>query len=107
VTADNPVRLMDAFVEKLELEKLGFTHTVHKSEGRPPYAPAPMRKATIPFSLQMLQHTRVDYTVCPKSKDGKMEIAASYLNHIGNLVNLKDLQSRRRTKNKSSPVKSN
>jgi hypothetical protein len=40
VTADNPVRLMDAFVEKLELEKLGFTHTVHKSEGRPPYTPA-------------------------------------------------------------------
>jgi transposase len=40
VTADNPVRLMDAFVEKLELEKLGFTHTIHKSEGRPPYAPA-------------------------------------------------------------------
>jgi hypothetical protein len=39
VTADNPVRLMDAFVEKLELEKLGFTHTVHKFEGRPPYAP--------------------------------------------------------------------
>jgi hypothetical protein len=38
---------MDAFVEKLELEKLGFTHTVHKSEGRPPCAPAPMRKATI------------------------------------------------------------
>jgi hypothetical protein len=40
VTADNPVRLIDAFVEKRELEKLGFTHTVHKSEGRPPYAPA-------------------------------------------------------------------
>jgi hypothetical protein len=37
VTADNPVRLMDAFVEKLELEKLGFTYTVHKSEGRSPY----------------------------------------------------------------------
>jgi hypothetical protein len=31
VTADNPVWLMDAFVEKLELEKFGFTHTVHKS----------------------------------------------------------------------------
>jgi hypothetical protein len=27
VTADNPVRLMDAFVEKLELEKLVFTPT--------------------------------------------------------------------------------
>ncbi len=40
VAANNPVRLMDAFIEKLELEKLGFSNTVHKSEGRPPYAPA-------------------------------------------------------------------
>ncbi len=40
VAADNPVRLMDAFIDKLDLEKLGFSKTVHKSEGRPPYAPA-------------------------------------------------------------------
>ena len=38
VAADNPVRLMDAFLEKLDLEKLGFRRTVHKSEGRPPFA---------------------------------------------------------------------
>ncbi len=37
--ADNAVRLMDAFIDKLDLQKLGFTGTVHKSEGRPPYAP--------------------------------------------------------------------
>ena len=35
VPADNAVRLMDAFVDKLELAKLGFINTVHKSEGRP------------------------------------------------------------------------
>jgi transposase len=39
VSADNPVRLIDAFIEKVELEKLGFIGTVHKIEGRPPYAP--------------------------------------------------------------------
>ena len=44
VSADNPVRLIDAFIDKLELEKLGFTKTVHKSEGRPPYAPAVLLK---------------------------------------------------------------
>ena len=33
VTADNPVKLMDAFIDKLDLQKLGFTNTVHKSEG--------------------------------------------------------------------------
>jgi transposase len=48
---DNPVRLIDAFVDKLDLEKLGFTGTVTKSEGhrrigagRPPYAPQVLLK---------------------------------------------------------------
>ena len=44
VSADNPVRLIDAFIDKLELERLGFTKTVHKSEGRPPYAPGALLK---------------------------------------------------------------
>ncbi len=39
VGADNAVRLMDAFIDKLDLQQLGFTGTGHKSEGRPPYAP--------------------------------------------------------------------
>ena len=38
VSADNVVRIMDAFIEKLDLQKLGFTGTVHKSESCPPYA---------------------------------------------------------------------
>ena len=66
--------------------------------------PKPMPKVTIPFSLQMLQRTGVDYTCCPKCKTGKMEIIASYLKHNGTLVNIKDL-NRRKTKNKSSPLK--
>ena len=32
VPADNGVRLMDAFVDKFDLAKLGFTNTVHKIE---------------------------------------------------------------------------
>ena len=35
VSADNVVRIMDAFIEKLDLQKLNFTGTVHKSEGFP------------------------------------------------------------------------
>ena len=34
VSVDNGVRLMDAFLDKLDLSKLGFTNTVYKSEGR-------------------------------------------------------------------------
>ena len=66
--------------------------------------PRPMPKVTIPFSLQMLQRTGVDYTCCPKCKTGKMIIVASYLNHNGTLININDL-NRRKTKNKSSPLK--
>lgn len=40
ISLDNPVRLIDAFIDKLELHHLGFKGTVHKSEGRPPYAPS-------------------------------------------------------------------
>ncbi len=38
ISSINAIRLMDAFVDKLDLKKLGFTKTIHKSEGRPPYA---------------------------------------------------------------------
>ncbi len=41
VSVDNTVRLIDAFIDKLDLQKLGFTGIVHKSEGRPPYFYAP------------------------------------------------------------------
>lgn len=44
VSVDNSVRLMDAFIDKLDLDKLGFTNIAHKSEGRPPYAPAVLLK---------------------------------------------------------------
>jgi transposase len=38
VSADNGVRLIDAFVDKLDLQQLCFTKTSSKTEGRPPYA---------------------------------------------------------------------
>jgi transposase len=44
VSADNTVRLIDAFIDKLDLQKLGFTGTVPKSEGRPAYAPQVLLK---------------------------------------------------------------
>ena len=39
VVDDNPVRLTNAFIDKLDLQKLGFNKTVHHNESRPPYAP--------------------------------------------------------------------
>jgi transposase len=39
VATDNPVRFIDAFVDTLDLSKLGFVCTTLKSEGRPPFHP--------------------------------------------------------------------
>jgi transposase len=58
VARDNAVRLMDAFVDKLDLEKLGFTNTVHKSEGRPPYAPAVLLKLYLYGYLNRIRSSR-------------------------------------------------
>ena len=58
VSADNPVRLIDAFIDKLELQKLGFTNTMHKSEGRPPYAPALLLKLYLYGYLNKIRSSR-------------------------------------------------
>ena len=44
IASDNPVRVIDAFVESLPLKEMGFKHTSVKSEGRPPYRPSVMLK---------------------------------------------------------------
>ena len=44
VAADNPVWLIDAFIDKFDLQKLDFNKTVHHSEGRPPNAPQVLLK---------------------------------------------------------------
>ncbi len=58
VSRDNPVRLIDAFIDKLELQKLGFSNTVHKSEGRPPYAPAVLLKLYLYGYLNKIRSSR-------------------------------------------------
>src|SRR5882762_476329 len=58
VSPDNPVRLIDAFIDKLDLPKLGFTNTVHKSEGRPPYAPQVLLKLYLYGYLNKIRSSR-------------------------------------------------
>jgi len=58
LAADNPVRLIDAFVDKLDLQKLGFTGTDHKSEGRPPYAPQVLLKLYLYGYLNKIRSSR-------------------------------------------------
>jgi transposase len=58
VAADNTVRLIDAFIEKLELQPLGFTGTVPKSEGRPPFAPQVLLKLYLYGYLNKIRSSR-------------------------------------------------
>jgi len=58
VSADNAVRLMDAFIDKLNLQKSGFIGTVHKSEGRPPYAPGVLLKLYLYGYLNKIRSSR-------------------------------------------------
>ena len=69
VTADNPVRLMDAFIDKLQLEKLGFTKTVHKSEGRPPYASAVLLKLYLYGYLNKIRSSRKLEKECSRNTE--------------------------------------
>jgi transposase len=58
VSAENPVRLIDAFIEKLELQPLGFTKTTIKTEGRPPYAPKVFLKLYLYGYLNKIRSSR-------------------------------------------------
>ena len=58
VSPDNAVRLIDGFVDKLDLQKLGFTKTVHSSEARPPYAPAVLLKLYLYGYLNKIRSSR-------------------------------------------------
>ena len=69
VATDNPVRLIDAFIDKLELEKLGFTKTVHKSEGRPPYAPAVLLKLYLYGYLNKIRSSRKLEKECSRNTE--------------------------------------
>jgi transposase len=58
VAADNAVRLIDAFINKLDLEKLGFAKPVRSSEGRPPFAPQVLLKLYLYGYLNKIRSSR-------------------------------------------------
>jgi len=55
---DNPVRVVDAFVEELDLQALGFKGVDPASTGRPSYHPAVLLKLYIYGYLNRIQSTR-------------------------------------------------
>jgi len=55
---DNPVRVVDAFVEELDLQALGFIGTSPAATGRPAYHPAVLLKLYIYGYLNRIQSSR-------------------------------------------------
>src|SRR3954471_4350198 len=58
VTGENPVRVIDVFVEELDLNKLGFAGMEPEATGRPAYHPATMLKIYLYGYLNRIQSTR-------------------------------------------------
>jgi transposase len=58
IQEDNPVRVIDAFVEELDLESLGFEGVVPADTGRPAYHPATLLKIYIYGCLNRVQSSR-------------------------------------------------
>lgn len=58
VTEDNPVRVIDVFVDELDLGKLGFAGVAPETTGRPSYHPATLLKIYLYGYINRVQSTR-------------------------------------------------
>ncbi len=58
VETDNPVRFIDAYVNTLDMEKLGFTHSTPKDLGRPSYNPKDICKLYLYGGLNHIRSSR-------------------------------------------------
>ena len=58
VDEENPVRFIDAFVDGLDLEKLGFKHSILCETGRPSYNPSDLLKLYVYGYLNQVRSSR-------------------------------------------------
>ena len=58
VDKENPVRFIDAFIDSLNLEKLGFKHSVLADTGRPSYDPSDLLKLYVYGYLNQVRSSR-------------------------------------------------
>ena len=58
VEKENPVRFIDAFIDSLNLEKLGFKHSITCETGRPSYDPSDLLKLYVYGYLNQVRSSR-------------------------------------------------
>ncbi|OGO71275.1 MAG: hypothetical protein A2Z49_01155 [Chloroflexi bacterium RBG_19FT_COMBO_56_12] len=59
ISADNPIRFVDAFVDSLDLAVLGFKHAIPNDTGRPPYHPGDLLKLFVYGYLNRFRSSRL------------------------------------------------
>ena len=70
ISAENPVRFIDAYVDKLDLLKLGFTNPgTDGGKGRPPYNPSMMLKIYIYGYLNRIRSSRKLEAECGRNME--------------------------------------
>jgi len=70
ISDNNPVRFIDAYVDKLNLSQLGFNNSGTKEgKGRPPYAPEVMLKIYIYGYLNRIRSSRKLETECGRNTE--------------------------------------
>ena len=67
IEQDNPVRIIDAFVNSCKLEEFGFKRAKHASEGRPPYHPGDLLKLFIYGYLNRIRSSRLLERECKRN----------------------------------------
>jgi len=67
IEQDNPVRIIDLFVDSCNLSELGFIHSRHASEGRPPYHPGDLLKLFIYGYLNRVRSSRMLEKECKRN----------------------------------------
>ena len=58
VSEDNPVRVVEAFIDAIDLERLGFAGIVPQATGRPAYHPSVMLKIYVYGYLNRIHSSR-------------------------------------------------
>jgi len=59
ISDESPVRVIDAFIESLDLKYLGFKHATLNETGRPPYHPAVLLKLYVYGYLHRIRSSRM------------------------------------------------
>ena len=67
ITPDNAVRILNAFVDKVDFVQLHFTGAVHKSKGRPPFAPVVLLKLYLYGYLNRIRSSRQLQAECVRN----------------------------------------